>query len=252
MIWLMRLRAGIATVVVTLLCLVAELTAQTTRVIEDWSDAPSGRVPDRWSPYGREPQLKFTPAVVSDGGRRALWLRTEHYSVRLARKLDADPRELPVLSWEWKAVTLPEQGDIRGEISDQVARIVLFFPPRYRPRMLGYVWDTRAPVGTETHTSQMMLDRWLVVVRSGRAGLGTWVRETRNVERDYARLFGKAPPALMGIGIESHSEDAAHASEIFVGPIRLSTRAGAAPRRRSCAGSIARRACRRRACRCRR
>jgi len=111
---------------------------------------------------------------------------------------------------------------VRGEVSDQVARIVLFFPPRYRPRMLGYVWDTRAPVGTETHTRQMMLERWLVVVRSGPAEVGRWLRESRNFERDYARLFGTAPPALMGVGIESHSEDARHASEVFIGPITLS------------------------------
>src|SRR5204863_5267257 len=116
-----------------------------------------------------------------------------------------------ILHWQWKAVTLPEQGDIRGEISDQVARIVLFFPPRYRPRALGYVWDTRAPVDTETHQKQMMLERWLVVVRSGPADLGNWVSESRYVERDYIRLFGTPPPPLMGIGIESHSEDAPHA-----------------------------------------
>ena len=95
------------------------------------------------------------------------------------------------------------------------------FPPRFRPRMLGYVWDTHAPVGTEKHTKQTMLDRWLVVVRSGPTGLGTWLRETRNVERDFSRLFGAPPPGPMAVGIESHSEDAAHASEVYIGAISL-------------------------------
>jgi len=66
-----------------------------------------------------------------------------------------------------------------------------------------------------------MLERWLVVVRSGPTGLGTWVSESRYVERDYIRLFGTPPPPLMGVGIESHSEDAPHASEVFVGRIML-------------------------------
>jgi hypothetical protein len=216
-----RLRVGVA--LAALLCVTAELHAQPPRVVEDWSDAPAaGRLPAKWSFYGPEPRLTFPPAVVANEGRRALWLKTERYSVRLARSADADVTRAPMLSWEWKAVTLPSQGDIRGEISDQVARIVLLFPPRYRPRMLGYVWDTRAPVGTETHKTQMMLDRWLIVVRSGPAEVGRWIRESRDVARDYTRLFGGAPPPLMGVGVESHSEDAAHASEVYVGPITLS------------------------------
>jgi hypothetical protein len=215
-------RVRIAVVAAALLCLGPDVRAQAPRVVEDWSDDPrAGRLPAKWSFYGHAPQLKFPPATVVNEGRRALWLKTDHYSVRLARAIDVDVRHAPILTWEWKAVTLPEQGDLRGDVSDQVARIVLLFPPRYRPRMLGYVWDTRAPVGTDAHKTQMMLDRWLIVVRSGPADLGKWVRETRNVERDYGRLFGGGPPALMGIGVESHSEDAAHASEVYVGPITL-------------------------------
>jgi hypothetical protein len=218
--------------VVALLSLSAEVAAQlpppawhatqTPQVIEDWSDTPAaGRLPAKWSFYGKQADVKFAPAILVDEGHRALWLKTERYSVRLARTLDVGLASTPVLHWEWKAVTLPTQGDLRSEISDQVARIVLIFPPRYRPRMLGYVWDTRAPVGTQVRTKQTMLDRWLVVVRSGAADVGRWVRESRNVAADYARLFGGAPPAPMAIGIESHSEDAAHASEVYVGAITL-------------------------------
>jgi hypothetical protein len=208
-------------VAVGLLACATVAWAQGGVVLEDWSDAPGGRLPARWSAYGKEPVLTFVPAVVTDAGRRALWLRTERYSVRFARKADADPGQAPTLTWEWKAVTLPADGDIRGEVNDQVVRLVLFFPPRWRPRMLAYVWDTKAPAGTEVHTRQMLVDRWLVVVRSGPTDLGQWVRETRDVARDFTRLFGASPPPLMGVGIESHSEDAAHASEVLVGAISL-------------------------------
>jgi len=215
-------RRRIASVLLALLALAAHAAAQAPRVVEDWSEGPAGAgPPSTWSAYGREAALKFPPAIVADEGRRALWLKTERYSVRFARRVDADLAKTPVLTWEWKALTLPAQGDIRSEIGDQVARIVLMFPPRFRPRMLGYVWDTHAPVGTEKHTKQTMLDRWLVVVRSGPTGLGTWLRETRNVERDFSRLFGAPPPGPMAVGIESHSEDAAHASEVYIGAISL-------------------------------
>ena len=216
------MRRRIASVLLALLALAAHAAAQAPRVVEHWSEGPAGGgPPSTWSAYGREAALKFPPAIVADEGRRALWLKTERYSVRFARRVDADLAKTPVLTWEWKALTLPAQGDIRSEIGDQVARIVLMFPPRFRPRMLGYVWDTRAPVGTEAHTKQTMLDRWLIVARSGAADVGRWVRESRNVATDYTRLFGDAPPAPMAIGVESHSEDAAHASEVYVGAITL-------------------------------
>ena len=217
----MRRRVAVV-VAASLLVAAVALAAQATGVVEDWRESPAaGRLPAKWSFYGGEPEMRFPPAVVVDEGRRALWLKTEQYSVRLARAIDVDLKQAPMLSWGWKAVTLPAQGDIRGEIADQVARVVLMFPPRYRPRMLGYVWDTRAPVGTEKHTKQTMLDRWLIVVRSGPADVGRWLRETRDVERDFTRLFGGAPPAPMALGVESHSEDAAHASEVYIGPITL-------------------------------
>jgi hypothetical protein len=208
-----------AVVAAALVLAAASAHAQSAQVLEDWSDAPAGRLPARWSAYGKEAKVTFAPAVVSDDGRRALHLKTERYSVRLMRKVDVDLRHVPTLTWEWKAVTLPAEGDLRGEINDQAARLVLFFGPRWRPRAIAYVWDTRAPVGTEVHARQMVVERWLVVVRSGAAELGKWVRETRNVERDFTRLFGAAPSTLLGVGVESHSEDAAHASEVFVGTI---------------------------------
>jgi len=38
----------------------------------------------------------------------------------------------------------------------------------------------------------------MIVVRSGTADLGRWVRERRNVYEDYRRAFGEAPPPIPG------------------------------------------------------
>lgn len=219
----MRRRLAAIAIAHALLFSAAGLQAQSVQTLEDWTDTASAqlRLPAGWRFYGKEAAGRRMPGIVIDEGRHALRLKTEHYSVRIAREVHADTRALPTLTWEWKALTLPRHGDVRGEVNDQVARMVLIFAPRYRPRMIAYVWDTQAPVGTEVHQRQMMVDRWLVVVRSGAAGVGTWVRETRNLERDHARLFGTAASSLLAIGVESHSEDADHASEVLVGPITL-------------------------------
>jgi len=219
------MRVAIAVVTLALLGVAGVPSAQpAAQVVEDWSGMAGspGKPPPSWRFYAKAASLKFPLDIVTDGGHRALRLKTDRYSVRLARQVEVDLKTRPVLTWEWKALTLPAKGDVRSEINDQVGRVVVMFPPRMTPRMIAYLWDTRAPVGTETHQKQTMLDRWLVVIRSGPADVGAWVRETRNVARDYTRLFGGAPAAPMAIGIESHSEDTAHASDILIGEIAFS------------------------------
>jgi hypothetical protein len=73
-------------------------------------------------------------------------------------------------------------------------------------------------VGTEIRT-RSPVDRWLIVLRSGEAGLGSWQREARNVVQDYTRLFGQPPSSVTAVGVESHSEDADHESEVMIGRV---------------------------------
>jgi hypothetical protein len=74
-----------------------------------------------------------------------------------------------------------------------------------------------------TTTTQTLLDRRLLVVRSGSAGVGAWQTETRNVLNDYTKLFGSAPGHVRAVGIESHSEDANHTSEALFGSLSFTS-----------------------------
>ena len=115
---------------------------------------------------------------------------------------------------------LPRHGDVRSTVNDQAARILVLLGSRFRPNVLGYVWDTRAPAGTEVRT-QSPVDRWLIVVRSGEDGLGQWRRQSRNVVQDYTRLFGQSPPSVVAVGLESHSEDGDHQSQAMFGTVKF-------------------------------
>jgi MFS superfamily sulfate permease-like transporter len=63
------------------------------------------------------------------------------------------------------------------------------FPTLMNSRSMGYIWDSKAPVGslgTSTAYSKMKY----IVLQSGASKLGQWVSETRNVYEDYKKAFG--------------------------------------------------------------
>jgi hypothetical protein len=175
-----------------------------------------------WQPYPRSASapLKSPLAIVVDGGRRALRMKTDHESVKIWREVRVGVNQTPRLVWEWKALALPDGGDVRTPTrNDQAARIMVLFEGW---KAILYVWDTMAPVGTEVRPEEFALvDRALVVVRSGPAELGQWRAERRDVRADYLRLFGAQPKSVKGIGLEGHSDDTESQSEVLFGMIRF-------------------------------
>src|SRR4029453_18072900 len=154
-------------------------------LVEDWSRQTVGAtgVPDGWQRHDwGSPKYDFT--VVADGPRRTLPMRRE-------------VRQVPILIWRWKIVTLPAKADSRHrETDDQAAQLYVTFPrfpERIRSRIIGYVWDTPAPAGTIVQSPSAGAVTY-VVVRSGPADAGRWLTETRNVYQDYKQIYGEEPP----------------------------------------------------------
>ena len=171
-------------------------------------------------PNAPAPTFKYPPAVVVDGGQRVLRLKTDHESVSIWRAVRVDLRDTPRLTWDWKALTLPDGGDVRQpKRNDQAARVMVLFEGW---KSLLYIWDSQAPVGREIRPDVFAtVDRALVVVRSGPAALGRWHRERRDVRADYRRIFEEEPRAVKWIGLESHSDDVQSQSEALFGSIRF-------------------------------
>lgn len=194
-------------------------------VVEDWSRQPVGAhgIPAGWKGQNwGSPAYDMT--IVEDGGRRALHLRSRDEGSTISRDIKGkvNLRETPVLEWRWKVVTLPRGGDSRHkETDDQAAQIYVSwprFPEMVRSRIIGYVWDTTAPVGTVVK-SQKTGTITYIVVRSGAAELGRWLTERRDVVEDFRKIYGEAPdePAAVSMGVDSN--DTHSTAESYVGEI---------------------------------
>jgi hypothetical protein len=194
--------------------------------IEDWTTQKVGAkgIPDGWlggQTWGL-PQYDMT--IAENDGHRVLHLRSkiESSTIRKDIKGKVDLKETPILEWTWKVTVLPSGADCRKKSADdQAAQLYIVwprFPEAVRSQIIGYIWDTTAPIGSIVK-SQKTGTVTYVVVRSGSADLGKWLTERRNVVEDYRKIYGSAPenPGVISIAIDS--DDTSSAAESFFGPI---------------------------------
>lgn len=193
------------------------------RVAVEVSDAPpiklpSFELPPEWNlkEFAGRAQVE----VVREDSRLAFRLVSRGSSFALYRDVVLDLRQFPILTWRWKVLSLPAGGDVRQRTSDdQAAQVYLIFPrwpaPRINSDVVGYVWDTRAPVETKL-TSPQAANVKVVVLQSGAARLAQWVREERNVYQDYVELFGREPPRIGQVALMVDSDHTRSQAEALI------------------------------------
>ncbi len=198
-------------------------------------------------PYGWEP-LTFKKiknhtqyTLVTDGGIRVIKAVSERSSSGLIRKISIDPREYPIITWQWKITKIFENGDVtKKEGDDYPARIYVTFA--YDPSKLGflertkfktarllygeyppqgainYIWGSKAAEGTivpNPYTDRAMM----IVVRSEAKMLNTWVQEERNLYEDYRKAFGGEPPRISGVAIMTDTDNTKESAVTLYGGI---------------------------------
>jgi hypothetical protein len=160
--------------------------------------------------------------LVRNEGRVAVRLRSAQTSFALYRDVVLDVRQYSMLSWSWKALKLPAGGDLRDPArNDQAAQVYVIFPrwpSLISSDVIGYVWDTQAPVGTALSHAKAPNVR-MVVVESGSAKLETWQRYTRNVAQDYRSLFGRQPPRMGKVALMIDTNDTRGEAEAMFGDL---------------------------------
>jgi len=134
-----------------------------------------------------------------------------------------------VLSWRWKTNALVPGADNRDRSrEDAPLRVILIFdgdkttlPQEEQRRFrraknlagrdipfatLMYIWsDGVAPetVIPSAHTSQVKM----LVVASGKDGLGSWQAVRRNIADDYRRAYGAAPGPVLGVAVMTDTDN---------------------------------------------
>jgi len=148
-----------------------------------------------------------------------------------------------MLSWRWKVAGVVEGADNSvGAKEDAAARITLTFDGDKSKLSFGdrttmnlasaaygrdlpyatlmYIWATDAPVGTvipNPHTKRIQM----IVVSSGKGGIGQWQSLKRNVREDYKKVFGEEPSPLKSITAFTDADNTGTKVEAWYGDIAL-------------------------------
>ena len=182
-------------------------------------------------------------AAATQDGRSILEATAEDSASAYAHLAPSDPAVLPVLEWSWRVPALIETADNRDpKREDSPARMIVGFDgdkstlPDAEQRRLAlgkkmsgrdvpfatimYIWDNRNPVGTvipSAHSERLRM----IVVESGKGGVGAWRSYRRNLVEDYRLAFGTAPGKVLGIAVMTDTDNTNAKAQGHYGPIRL-------------------------------
>jgi hypothetical protein len=199
---------------VTALLVVAHPARAADRVVVgDFSSAVvAGGVPAGWEL--KEKSGKADLAVVKDGGVAAARFRSTSTSFSIQKEVKVDLAQFPMLTWKWKVTQLPVGGDFRkAATDDQAAQLFVAFS---KTQAIVYVWSTTVPRGTMASTSPApFMTVKVVVLQTGTAKKGEWVSESRNVHRDYKKLFRSEPPPVSAMRLQINSQHTESSAECY-------------------------------------
>jgi Protein of unknown function (DUF3047) len=195
-------------------------------VLEDWKGQKLGAkgIPDGWQGGQTWGLPQYDMTIEENDGQRVVHLRSKIESSTVSKDIKGkiDLKETPILEWSWKAVTLPRGADSRKKnTDDQAAQLYVTwprFPQAVRSQIIGYIWDTSAPVGSFVKSQKTGMVTY-VVVRSGPTDLGKWLTERRNVADDYRKIYGEQPDGPGAISIAIDSDDTSSSAESYFGRI---------------------------------
>ncbi len=201
------------------------------------SAAPTGWKPLTFKKIARHTQYQ----VVKNGDRVAVKATSEAASAGLTREIRINPKEYPIVQWSWKVVNVFKKGDVsKKEGDDYPARLYITFEynaervnlfkkaqyeavrllyGQYPPLgAINYIWESKAPKGTEVpnpYTDQVRM----IVVESGSGRLNEWVTEERNLYEDYKKAFGEEPPMISGVAIMTDTDNTQESGVAYYGDI---------------------------------
>lgn len=187
-------------------------------------------IPPAWQIIRLETHVPATKyRQIHWDGVHAIEANADSSMALLARLVDVDLNETPMLCWLWRIDGVVKSADMKKRQGDDyAARVYLAFSlPKETLSLadkaalaiargifgshvpdgaINYVWDNVHPIGTRmpnAYTSRAQM----VVLQSGNSQSGKWTAERVNVLNDLHRTFGTASGKLKLLAIASDSDN---------------------------------------------
>lgn len=186
-------------------------------------------------------------SVVELDGKTVLRADSNASASGLIKKIDVDPMQYPLLTWEWRVANILTKGDVRTKAGDDyAARIYITFSetadrlPLYQrvkraaiemlygvappSAAIAYIWANHAEVDSVYPNAYTDRCR-MIVVESGPVHLNQWRSVRRDIVADFRRAFGDDPPRISGIAVMTDTDNTAASATAWYGDLVLHPRA---------------------------
>jgi hypothetical protein len=185
---------------------------------------PVAALEETWVHRGFGSKTEYSRVEI--GGVRAIRAVGRNSASALHREVQLRPFDFPWLEWSWRVDRLQDSADLRDKRrEDFAAAIFLIFgrpgPLRRDVPTLSYVWTSdKLQAGNIIVSPHHAGTSRSIVLQAGKAKLGQWVRERRNLLEDYRRAFGAdPPPAVEVVALWTDNDQTGEPVEAYYGRI---------------------------------
>lgn len=147
-------------------------------------------------------------AVTHEGTNYLLHATADNSCSGLTTKLDLAPPAKLKLRWRWRIAGVNTNGSERDlKKFDHAARVFVAFDTFIGPpRTLNYMWANSEPMGAVLEHPKSGRAQ-IFVLESGKAKVGQWISEERDVAADWKKVFPDKPmPKIVGLGVMTDSD----------------------------------------------
>jgi len=161
-----------------------------TITLDDFSKSKLGGFPKGWRtwPFQRGKCEKVYKIGEEDGHKFISAYDPWDISQQIFLNFHWPVEKRPILSWKWRATTLPEGGIESDDNKNDSACGLYIVVGKYQGHAIKYVWSTTLKPGTVVTRKDGKLK--IKVIDSGPDKKGKWVSHSVNVLSDYKALFG--------------------------------------------------------------
>lgn len=179
--------------------------------------------------------------LVNDGDRPHIKAVSQNSASGWKYLIDIDPKEYPIVEWQWKIDGVLEKGDMTEKDGDDyAARIYITYEYSRKDlpfgerikygtmktftsfdiplRSMNYVWANKAKVG---RVQENVFTNWvhMAATESGNEKAGMWVTSTANVYDSYKNAFDEEPKNITGVAIMTDSDNSKGSATAYYGNI---------------------------------
>lgn len=158
-------------------------------IVDDFERYPVDKYPSGWRtwPFQGSKANKVYKIGSENGNKFLSADDTSGLSVQILKDFYWKMEYYPILSWKWRARTLPKGGNETKPATNDSACGVYVVLSKARQQMIKFTWSTAAPVGTAYEKKPGQA--YIVVKESGASSLNKWKSQEINILEEYKKYF---------------------------------------------------------------